>query len=156
MNDAPFFHVLRVIVYCSSPVVFFVGVLLVMYGNYRKIEQTLGKEAGITKRIIPVLENNIFTFQEWLLQKHTMVGLICMVAALIIFFLLRQFCEIQYLRQGTGSRGARPLFVLFGIQCIIGIIKKEFILNLKRLKKSSRKPISLLCVQIPMNYLRQC
>ena len=89
MNDAPFFHVLRVIVYCSSPVVFFVGVLLVMYGNYRKIEQTLGKEAGITKRIVPILENNIFTFQEWLLQKHTMVGLICMVAALIIFFLLR-------------------------------------------------------------------
>ena len=90
MVDGEFFHILRSIAYWSSPVVFFVGVLLVLYGNYKKIEQSLGEEiGGIKKRILPVLENNHFTFQEWLLQKHTMVGLFCMVVALVIFFLLR-------------------------------------------------------------------
>ncbi|MFA5276646.1 MAG: hypothetical protein WC417_07130, partial [Candidatus Omnitrophota bacterium] len=77
MEELTVFQVIRAIVYWCSPVAFFVGVLLVMYGNYKKIEQTLGKEAGIKKRIAPVLESNIFTFQEWLLQRHTLVGLIC-------------------------------------------------------------------------------
>ncbi|MGA2775407.1 MAG: hypothetical protein ABSE81_05040 [Candidatus Omnitrophota bacterium] len=89
MEGLTVLQVMRAIVYWCSPIVFFVGVLLVMYGNYKRIEQTLGKEAGIKKRIAPGLENNIFTFQEWLLQRHSIVGLICMVFALIIFFALR-------------------------------------------------------------------
>ena len=89
MEELTIFQVLRLIAYWGSPLVFFVGVLLVMYGNYRKIEQTLGKEAGIKTRIVPILETNIFTFQEWLLQKHTAVGMVCMVVALITFFVLR-------------------------------------------------------------------
>ena len=111
MEGLTIFQLVSRIIYWCSPVVFFVGILLVMYGNYRKIEQTLGKEAGITKRIVPILENNIFTFQEWLLQKHTMVGLICMVAALIIFFLTPMAYSMDhlgqssaYLRQSTVSQ----------------------------------------------------
>jgi hypothetical protein len=89
MDQITIFQVLRTIIYWCSPVIFFIGVLLVMYGNYRKIEQALGKEAGLKERIVPALENNIFTFQEWLLQRHTLVGLICMVVALILFFASR-------------------------------------------------------------------
>jgi len=91
MGELSVFQVVQKIVYWCSPVVFFVGVLLVMYGNYKKIEETLGKEVGgIKTRIVPNLENNIFSFHEWLMQRHTLVGLICMVAALAIFFALRK------------------------------------------------------------------
>ena len=89
MEGLTIFQVIRKIVYWCSPVVFFVGILLVMYGNYRNIEQTLGKEVGgIKKRIMPKLENNIFTFQEWLLQKHTLVGVLLMGLGLIVFLVL--------------------------------------------------------------------
>ena len=90
MDEITILQILRRIVFWSSPVIFFVGVLLVLYANYRNIEVALSKEiGGIRKKIVPKLETNIYSFQEFLLQKNTVVGLICVVSAMVIFFTMR-------------------------------------------------------------------
>ena len=88
MEGLTIFQVIRQIVYWCSALAFFIGILLVMYGNYRNLEKALGREAGIKKRIMPKLESNIFTFHEWLLQRHTLVGAFLMILGLIVFLAL--------------------------------------------------------------------
>ena len=83
------FEVLRPIIFWLSPGIFFVGVLLILYGNYRRFEAIVDVEMGIRKKIFPKLESNIYTFHEWLLRKHILLGLICIVCALIFFLTLK-------------------------------------------------------------------
>ena len=82
-------NVLRAIIFWFSPVIFLAGILLVLYGNYKKLETMLSKEMGIRKKVFPKLETNNYTFHEWLLERNTLVGLICIICALVFFFVAR-------------------------------------------------------------------
>ena len=69
MNDVTIFHVMRLITYWCSPVVFFVGVLLILYGNYKKIEQTLGRNRRYKKENNPCLRKQYFYFPRMVVAK---------------------------------------------------------------------------------------
>jgi hypothetical protein len=88
-EDITVFDILRAIIFWFSPVIFLVGVLLVLYGNFRKIEKIFSKELGIRKKVLPKLEAYNYTFHEWLLERNSLVGLICMASGVIFFFVLR-------------------------------------------------------------------
>lgn len=88
-EDITVFDILRAIIFWFSPVIFLVGVLLVLYGNFRKIEKILSKELGIRKKVLPKLEAYNYTFHEWLLERNSLIGLICMACGVIFFFVLR-------------------------------------------------------------------
>ncbi len=88
-EDITVFDILRAIIFWFSPVIFLVGVLLVLYGNFRKIERILSKELGIRKKVLPKLEAYNYTFHEWLLERNSLVGLICMACGVTFFFVLR-------------------------------------------------------------------
>lgn len=83
------FDVMRAIIFWLSPGIFFVGILLVLYGNYKKLETILSREMGIGKKIFPKLESSNYAFHEWLLERNTLMGLICIACALTFFFVLR-------------------------------------------------------------------
>ena len=89
VEDITVFDVLRAIILWLSPVIFFVGLLLVLYGNFRKMEAILSKEIGLRKKMLPKLEAYNYTFHEWLLEKNVLVGLICIACGIIFFFVLR-------------------------------------------------------------------
>ena len=88
MGELSFFDVMRLVILCSTPLVFFVGILLVLYGNYTSFEATRAKELGIRKRIMPKLEKNVYAFHEWCLKKNILIGVICIIYAVIIFLVL--------------------------------------------------------------------
>jgi len=82
------FEIVRSVLFFVSPVIFIVGVLLIITEyKYRKLEDVLGKEIGGIKRIIiPRLETTIYTFQESLLRKRVIVGLVCIICSAVFFF----------------------------------------------------------------------
>jgi len=90
MEEWGFFNIMREIIFWTNLVVFLVGVTLLIYSNYRNVEMLLGREFGIRKRILPKLEQNIYSFHEWCLKKHTLLGLICIIYALVMFLVLRK------------------------------------------------------------------
>lgn len=85
------FEIMRSVLLLVSPVVFIVGVLLLIVEyRYRKLEEVLGKEiGGIKKIIIPKLETTIYTFQESLLRKRVIVGLICIICSVLFFLIFK-------------------------------------------------------------------
>lgn len=87
--DWTFFDILRVVFFWSSPAVFLLGVVLLMYSNYRNFEIMMGREFGLRKRVLPELEKNIYSFHEWCLKKHTLIGLACIIYSLVVFSLLK-------------------------------------------------------------------
>jgi len=89
VEDITVFDVLRAIIFWLSPGIFFVGVLLILYGNYKKLEIMLSREMGIRKKIFPKLESYNYTFHEWLLEKNTLIGMVCIGCALVFFLALR-------------------------------------------------------------------
>ncbi|MDP8260462.1 MAG: hypothetical protein P9L96_05660 [Candidatus Gygaella obscura] len=91
MEELTIFDFMKDFVLWLSPVVFAVGVLLVLSPKlFGKIEGSLGKEiGGIKKKVIPQLEMNIESFQNWMLKKNNVVGLILVVLSFVFFLLLR-------------------------------------------------------------------
>jgi len=85
------FEIMRSVLLFVSPIVFIVGVLLLIAEyRYRKLEEVLGREiGGIRKIIIPKLETTIYTFQEALLRKRVIVGLICIICSALFFFIFK-------------------------------------------------------------------
>jgi len=85
--ELTFFDVMRSTLFFVSPVIFVVGVLLLIAEyKYRKLEGVLGKEVwGMKKIMIPKLEATIYTFQESLLKKRVIVGIVCIICSLIFF-----------------------------------------------------------------------
>ena len=94
MEEWVFFDVMREIVFWSSPVVFLMGVVLLTYSNYRNFEIFMGREFGLRKRVLPKLEKNIYSFHEWCLKKHTLIGLVCIIYAVVVFLVLRKFSSL--------------------------------------------------------------
>ncbi|MGE5197227.1 MAG: hypothetical protein ACM3IL_01835 [Deltaproteobacteria bacterium] len=84
------FDIMKAVIFWSSPVLFLLGIILVLYGNYKHLEDRLGAEiGGIKKKIVPAIETNIYTFHSWLTAKKTLIGLICIIFAMAVFFTLR-------------------------------------------------------------------
>ncbi|HNW38964.1 MAG TPA: hypothetical protein PKI44_00875 [Candidatus Omnitrophota bacterium] len=95
MEDWAFFDAMREIIFWTSPVVFLMGITLLVYSNYRNFEGLLAREFGLRKRLLPKLEANIYSFHEWCLKKHTLIGLICIIYAVVVFFLLRNISSLS-------------------------------------------------------------
>ena len=85
------FESIRLVLLWSSPVLFLLGIVLILYGNYRQLEDKLGIEiGGIKKRVVPLIESNIYIFHAWLTEKKTIVGLVCIVFSMVVFFTFKQ------------------------------------------------------------------
>jgi len=95
MNDWTFFDAMREVIFLTTPVAFLMGVTLLVYSNYRNFEKFMGREFGLRKRILPKVEQNIYSFHEWCLQKHTLIGLVCIIYALVVFLVLRKFSSLS-------------------------------------------------------------
>ena len=92
-GEITIFDVLRVVFFWISPVLLLLGMFILLTGTekFHTLEKQLGKEiGGIRKRVMPAIETNIDTFQQWLLKKRTIVGLVCIVCATMFFFLFRR------------------------------------------------------------------
>lgn len=91
LDQGNIFEILRIALFWSSPVIFLVGLLLVLYANYKRLEEFFGKELfGIKKKVFPMLETNIYVFHEWLLEKKTLLGVICIVLGVLFFLEFRK------------------------------------------------------------------
>ncbi len=87
------FEVMRTIVLWLSPVVFLEGVLLLIIkvDKYIKLEHSLGKELGrLRKRVIPRIENNNYTFQNWMLKRTFTLGILFIIYSIMSFIVLRK------------------------------------------------------------------
>jgi hypothetical protein len=93
-EDWTFFDVMRQIILWSTPVVFLVGITMLVYNNYRNLEKFLSREFGMRKRLIPKIEQNIYTFHEWCLRKQTIIGLCCVIYSVAVFFILRKVSSL--------------------------------------------------------------
>ena len=85
------YEVIKVILLWTSPFIFLEGVLLlfVKRDKHIKLEQTLGKEiGGIKKRVFPKIETNIYTFQNQLLKKPFLLGLLFIFYSICLFVTL--------------------------------------------------------------------
>ena len=65
------FEVMRTILLWLTPLAFLAGIFLLTgkVDKCIKLEQFLDKEVGIKKRLIPKIETNIYSFQNWLVKK---------------------------------------------------------------------------------------
>ncbi len=85
------FDVMRTILLWVSPLVFLEGLLLLIIkvDKHIKLENQLGKEiGGIKKRLIPQIETNIYTFQNWLLKRTSILGLFFIIYSVMLFIVL--------------------------------------------------------------------
>jgi hypothetical protein len=89
VDEVTIFEVIKPVIFWLSPLIFLVGVLLVLYGNYKKLDSIFIRELGIRKKIFPKLESNNYSFHAWLLEKNTLTGIICIVFATVFFFIFR-------------------------------------------------------------------
>ena len=88
-----FFYLIRTILLVMSPIMLFIGmfILLASVDKYNKLEEALGKEiGGIRKRVMPKLENNVYTLHSWMLKRKIVIGLICIICSLAFFMALRK------------------------------------------------------------------
>jgi hypothetical protein len=93
-EDWTFFDVLRQVVIWTAPVIFLLGILMLLYSNYRNVEKFLAREFGFRKKLVPKLEQNIFTFHEWCLKKQAWIGLGCVVYGVVVFLILRHVSSL--------------------------------------------------------------
>ena len=87
------FYWIRTIFLVMSPIMLIMGmiILLAAADKYNKLEEALGKEiGGIRKKVIPKLENNVYTLHSWMLKKKIAIGLICIICSLAFFMVLRK------------------------------------------------------------------
>ena len=87
------FEVMRTILLWLSPFILLEGIflLIVKVDKHIKLEHHLGKEiGGIRKRLIPRIESNIYTFQNWLLKKTFILGIFSIIYAVMLFAVLRK------------------------------------------------------------------
>ena len=83
---------MRTILLWLTPLAFLAGIFLLTgkVDKCIKLEQFLDKEVGIKKRLIPKIETNIYSFQNWLVKKRVMLGLFLIVYSIVSFIVLRK------------------------------------------------------------------
>jgi len=87
------FYWIRAVFLVMSPIMLLMGmiILLAAVDKYNKLEESLGKEiGGIRKKIVPKLENNVYTLHSWMLKRKIAIGLICIICSLAFFMALRK------------------------------------------------------------------
>jgi len=88
MSETLYFETLRLVVLWTSPVVLLAGIFLISYGKYNRLDSILEKELGVGKKLIPKLEENIYTFHEWCVKKNVLIGLICIIYSVAMYLVL--------------------------------------------------------------------
>ncbi len=85
-----FFAIVRIIMLWLSPAIFLEGLLLLLLSidEYKRVEEGFSKLGKARKKRLPKLEANIYTFHNWLLKRKIIVGLICIICAVIFFVVL--------------------------------------------------------------------
>ena len=86
------FEVMKTILLWLSPMVLLGGMILLIGKADKsiKLEARLGKEVGIKKRLIPRIETNIYTFQNWILKRTFILGLFFIIYSIMLFIVLRK------------------------------------------------------------------
>ena len=79
--------ILKHYIFWSSPIIFIFGILLLFYSNYKRLEEYLNRQIINSKFTVPVLDDSIYGFHKWLMEKRTIVAIICIAYSVIIFFL---------------------------------------------------------------------
>ncbi len=85
------FDVMKTVLLWLSPLVFLEGILLLILkvDKHTKLEHHLSKEVGgIKKRLIPKLETNIYSLQNWLVKRTIVLGLFFIIYSLMLFVVL--------------------------------------------------------------------
>ncbi len=90
MEEWVFFDVLREIILWTTPFALLTGLILLVRRDYSHLEKILSREYGLRRRLLPKIESNIYIFHEWCLQKRVIIGLACIIYAVIVFSLLRR------------------------------------------------------------------
>jgi hypothetical protein len=89
-GDIAIFEIIRPFMFWASPLIFLFGVILVLYSNYRKLEEFLGQEiGGVKRRVVLAIETNIYVFHEWLIERRTLTGVTCIIFSILFFFVFR-------------------------------------------------------------------
>ncbi len=92
LEENAFFEILRIAMLWLSPLIVIVGMLLLILnrGEYGSLEDKLARDlGGIKKRVVPLIETNIDTLQQWMLERKSIVGVVFIVYFLVIFFSLK-------------------------------------------------------------------
>jgi len=84
------FEAMRIILFWFSPVLFILGIVVALYSNYRILEEKLGRNLiPIKVKRLLVIETNIYTFHEWLMNRRVLVGLSCIVFSVVFFLVFK-------------------------------------------------------------------
>jgi hypothetical protein len=97
MLGRDFFETFIVFLFALSPFLFISGVLILLaqLQKYNKMESVLGKEiGGITKRIAPIIETNIYSFHNRMIRRKVIIGLVCLILSVVLFSFKRQAISI--------------------------------------------------------------
>lgn len=88
MENLPnIYEIIKPILFSLSPIILIVGIVLILYSNYKRLEDFFGKELfGIKKKVFPTFETNIYVFHEWLLERKTIIGIIFILIAILFLF----------------------------------------------------------------------
>jgi len=80
----------RIIFFWISPILFFCGVIIALYSNYRILEEKLAQSVLPVKvKKVLLVEKDIMSFHEWLLNRRVQLGLLCIISSLVFFFVLK-------------------------------------------------------------------
>jgi len=92
LHEVSIFEIVGRVLFFVSPVIFAVGVLLIVSEyKYRKLEELLGRHVGGIKKItFPRLEATVYTFHESLLEKRIVVGVIFIACSVMFFIVFRR------------------------------------------------------------------
>ena len=79
---------LKIMFLITSPVTLLVGLFLLYDLNtYHRIEKFLGRTYGLSRRVMKNLETNRDSFQIFLLKRRRIVGVICILNALLAIYI---------------------------------------------------------------------
>ena len=90
-GDITIFDFMKPVLVLISPFLLLEGLFLLFLNQnaYIKFESLLGKEMGLKKRILPALEDNIYTFHNWLVERKFVIGLLCILCGILFFVVNR-------------------------------------------------------------------
>lgn len=84
------FEIVKIVMFWTSPIIFVAGVVLVLYSNYKRLEELFGRQVfGGPNKLIPAIETNIYNFHEWLMERRTLIGFVCVLFAIAAFLVFR-------------------------------------------------------------------
>jgi len=90
MDEMEIYLVIKQVLHILSPIIVGVGIVFIWNGICAKVEDVVDKDiGGIKTRIFPKIESNIFTVHKLLLKKKNIVGIVCLIFGICIFFVTK-------------------------------------------------------------------